>query len=91
MRATTVVSQPDEIAHLVAIAAAEPQPGVLHRVLGLGQGTQHAVGKPGQARPVRLEPLGKISFVHRSHPDDGLRHAYDGAGPADVTGRAAKS
>jgi hypothetical protein len=48
------------------IRPAEPEPGLLHRVLGLGPGAQHPVGDRLQARPVLLELRGQpVGRIHR--------------------------
>ena len=64
-RATTVVSHADEVLDLAGFGAAEPQPGLLHGVVGLADRAQHPVGDRPQAAPVLLEPLCKpVLFVH---------------------------
>ncbi len=55
------------------IGAAEPQPRLLHGVVGLAQRAQHPVGDGAQVRPVLLELLREpLSIVHvtflRRHP-----------------------
>ncbi len=54
-RATTVVSQPPRFSTSLASDAAQPQPGVLHGVVGLGERAEHPVGHRPQPRPVLLE------------------------------------
>ena len=57
---------PAQVLDLVGVAAAEPQPGVLHRVVGLAQRAQHPVGHRAQAGAVLLKALGQpVLFVHR--------------------------
>ena len=88
-RATTVVSQPPQILDVAGVGAAEPQPGLLHRVFGLAARAEHAIGDRPQAAPVGLELSGQgFFFVHRSHSFVALRHSDDERNPADVTGRA---
>jgi hypothetical protein len=41
----------------VIFGTAEPEPGVLDRVVGLARRAEHAVGHRGQAAPVLLEAL----------------------------------
>ena len=55
-----------EVLDLVRVGAAEPQPGLLHGVVGLGHRAQHPVGDRPQARPVLLEPLGQPVLL--AHP-----------------------
>jgi len=43
------------IADVVAVGPSEPQPGLLHRVVGLARRTEHAVRDRVQVRPVLLE------------------------------------
>jgi hypothetical protein len=43
----------------------QPQPRLLHHVLGLGVVTEHPARKPDEARSFSLE---QVSLVHVSHP-----------------------
>jgi hypothetical protein len=45
------------------VAAAEPQPGLLHRILGLAERAEHAVGDRLQMRAALLELLGQPALV----------------------------
>jgi hypothetical protein len=55
-----------EVLDRVGIGAAQPQPRLLHRVVGLGDRPEHAVGDRAQVRPVLLELLGQeLLVVHR--------------------------
>src|SRR5207247_1064764 len=75
-----------EVVYAAGVGPAEPQPGVLHRVVGLAQRAQHAVGDRPQVRPVRLELLGqKLALVHRSHLLVGIRQGADGPNRSNVT------
>ena len=66
-RATTVVSQPPRFSTSLGVGAAEPQPRLLHGVVGLAQRAEHAVGHRPQVGPVLLEPLGQpFVLVHLS-------------------------
>ena len=71
------------------VGAAEAQPGLLHGVVGLAHGAEHAVGHGSQVRPVGLEPLRHpVVLVHRSHPMVALRHGGDEPNPINVTRRS---
>ena len=48
------------VAHSVAIVAVPSEPGVLDHVLGLGDRAEHAVGEPGQPRPLCLEGVSGV-------------------------------
>ena len=68
-RETTVVNQPPRFSTVAAIDAVETQPRFLHRVLGLAQRAEHAVGHSAQPRPVLFEPLGQPALlVHVTFP-----------------------
>jgi hypothetical protein len=57
-----------EVVDLFRLGMAQPQPGVLDGVVGLGQRTQHPVGHRPQPGAVLLEALGQpLGLVHRSH------------------------
>ena len=72
-----------QVVHAVDVGAGQPQPRLLHGVVGLGARAEHAVGHRRQVRPAVLEPLRQ--HVHRSHLPSGFRHLDDGRGPVDVT------
>jgi hypothetical protein len=60
---------PAQVLHLVPAGPAQPQPGVLHGVVGLGERAQHPVGDCPQVAPVLFELFGQpLVFVHMSHP-----------------------
>jgi hypothetical protein len=40
--------------HDARVGAAEPEPGPLHRIVGLAQGTEHPVGDAAQLAPAGL-------------------------------------
>ena len=72
--------------------SAEPDPGVLHRIVGLGQRAQHPVRDRPKVRPVLLEAFGQPLLLvpvvaHVAHPVAvcGFR-SYDTARDRDVTG-----
>ena len=52
-----------EVLDLVGIGAGGPQPGVLDRVVGLGQRTEHPVGDGAQPGAVFLETLGQPLLI----------------------------
>jgi hypothetical protein len=61
----------------LGVGPVEPQPGLLHGIVGVADRAQHPVRHGAQARAVALELRGQqVSLVH--HPDDVRR-------PADVT------
>ena len=56
---------PSQVLDLARVGAAQPQPGLLDGVLGLGERAQHAVGHGPQVGSSLLERGGEqISFVH---------------------------
>ncbi|EMD21640.1 hypothetical protein C791_1301 [Amycolatopsis azurea DSM 43854] len=56
------------VLHLAGVGAADPQPRLLHRVLGVAGGAEHPVGHRPQAIVVFGEPLGQPDlFDHLSH------------------------
>ena len=68
-RATTVVSQPREVLDVARVRAAESQPRVLNRVVGLAQRAEHPVRDRPQVRALLLELLGQpVVLIHRSSP-----------------------
>jgi hypothetical protein len=59
---------PAEILDRRGVDAAQPQPGLLHRIVGLGLRAQNAVGDRTQARAVALELPGQLNvLVHGCH------------------------
>ena len=59
------------IVDAVPARALQPQPGLLHRILGLGVRAQHAIGHGMKPSPLGLETVGPQKFfVHRSHSLD---------------------
>ena len=52
-----MVSQPPRLLDPAGVGPADPQPGLLDGVVGLGGGAEHAVGDRPQVGPVGLEPL----------------------------------
>jgi hypothetical protein len=69
------------------VGRAEPQPRVLHRVVGLRLRPEHPVGDRPQASPLLLEPRGQpVSLVHRSHCPASVVHSRSEPPPRpDVT------
>ena len=57
------MSHAAEVVDALGVGAAQADPGLLHRVLGLGQGPEHAVGHRLQPGPVGFE-LGHQVLVH---------------------------
>ena len=64
MRVTTVVSQAARFSISSGAGALQPQPGLLHGVVGLGERAEHPVADRPQTIAVLFELLGKRSFVH---------------------------
>jgi hypothetical protein len=54
-----------EVVDVGGVGAAEPQPRLLHGVVGLAQRAEHPVGDGPQCGPVLLEALRQL--IHRSH------------------------
>src|SRR5690242_2385020 len=68
------------------VAVAEPQPGLLHRVLRLADRAEHAVGDRLQVLAVLLELLGQPAlFGHRSFLTSMSRRPQDVPAPSFVT------
>ena len=78
---------PAEVRRPRGVGAAQPQPRLLHGVLGLGDRAEHPVGDRPQLRAVLLELLGQPVAIVTSHPSVGIRHPIDDPHAADVTGR----
>jgi hypothetical protein len=63
------------IVHVIRPRAADPHPGVLKRVVGLGLRSEHPVAEAVQAGPVLLELPGQpVIRVHPSHPSRARCH-----------------
>jgi len=64
-------------AHLfdfAGVGASEPQPGLLHRVLGFAEGAEHAVRDRAQVATVLLESFRQpVGLLHRPIAAQGLR------------------
>jgi hypothetical protein len=59
------------------LGAAEPQPGLLHGVVGLVHRAEHPVGHSPQLGPVGLEPLRQpVALVHGHIPSAILALPY---------------
>ena len=72
------------------IGAAEPEPGVLHGVLGLAHRAEQAVGHRPQVGAALLKSLGQpVVFVHLSHSSVAFGHSSDDRNGADVAGGSA--
>ena len=77
---------PAQVLHPVGARTAEPQPGLLYRVVRLACRAEHAVRHRAQVRAVLLEPFGQpVSFVHRSRSSVDVCHINDRRNPVDVT------
>src|SRR5262249_27715697 len=74
------------ILHLAVVGPVPAQIGLLHRIFGLRERTQHAVGKAGEMPPMRLELLG-AGPVRRHHA--ACRSTGTGA-PPTLTGMQAR-
>ena len=75
-----------QVLDAAGVGAAQPQPGLLDGVLGLGQRAEHPVGHRPQMRAVRLELRRyEVVLVHRSHSFVAICHSSDRAKVADVT------
>src|SRR6478609_5943057 len=62
------------------------QPGVLHRIFGIVERTEHAIGHPAQVWAVELELLGKgIDLGHWSHSSVLACHHYEPSERGNVT------
>ena len=72
IRATTVVSHRSRLSICSASVRAQPQPRLLHGVLGLAERAEHPVGDRAQLGPQAVEPVGQLEFVHRCHTFRGL-------------------
>src|SRR5699024_7112105 len=58
-----------QVFHTGGVGAFQPQPRFLHRVLGFGCRSEHAVGRPTQPWPLLLEPEGQqLSILHDGVP-----------------------
>ncbi len=67
-----------QVVDAAAVGAAEPEPGLLDRVLGLAERPEHPVGHPPQAAALGLEALRQpFVLVHRSHSPASIRHGDD--------------
>jgi hypothetical protein len=88
-RPTTVVSHPGEIVHRARVGAAEPDPGLVHTVLGFGKRAEHPVRDRYEIRSLLVEALRQpMSVVHQAHSRVGTCHASDPQDPIDVTRRS---
>ena len=56
-----------EAVDLRRVGAPQPQPGLLHGVVGLAQRAEDPVGDRAQPGPLAVERVGEIEFVHRCH------------------------
>lgn len=76
----------------VGIGAAQPQPRLLHGILGLGQRAEHAVRDRTQVHAVLLEAVRqKLALVHPLPSAVRIRHSTDGADSVEVTRPAKES
>ena len=71
------------LAGILAVAAAQPQPGLLHGVLSVVDRAQHAVGHRSQMRPGRLETCCQVSVRLPGHrpPASGSAHTLPSLKP----------
>ena len=72
---------------LARVGAAEPQPGLLHGVVGLAERAEHPVGDRPQVAAVLLEALGELVLVHGCHIPPSAVSMHDPRTTADVTHR----
>src|SRR5688500_5255106 len=49
------------------VSAADPKPGFLNGVVGLGERAEHPIGDGTQVRAVLLEALGELGILVRGH------------------------
>jgi hypothetical protein len=62
-----------EVVDRGGVGAGQPHPGLLHRVLGVGQRAEHPVRDRAQPSPLGVEPPGQqIAFVHGSPSAAGI-------------------
>jgi hypothetical protein len=52
-----------QVVDVAGVGSAEPDPGLLHGVVRLGQGSEHPVGYGPQVGAVRLESLGQPFLI----------------------------
>jgi hypothetical protein len=75
-----------QVAHVVRAGTAQPEPGILHGVVRLGQGAQHLVRHRVQVRPVLLELVGqKFLALHRHLRSAESVMGHDERPPVNVT------
>jgi hypothetical protein len=58
----TVVSQA-QVGHAGGVGSLQPQPALLHGVVGVGQAAQHPVSNRPHVRPVGLELVGQPALA----------------------------
>jgi hypothetical protein len=56
-----------EAVDLLGVGPLEPDPSLLHRVVGLVQRAEDPVGDRPQLGSLPVEPVGQLNFVHRCH------------------------
>src|SRR6266542_3491316 len=77
-----------EVVDLFRLGLAQPQPGVLDGVVGLGQRTEHPIGHRPQPGAVLLEAFGQpLGLVHRSHHPVVRAHRGEPSDATNVTSR----
>ena len=64
MRVTTVVNHAARFSISSVVGPLQPQPGLLHGVVGLGHRAEHPVADGPQSGALLFELLGKEFFVH---------------------------
>src|ERR687898_1356849 len=75
-----------EVVDLLRLGSAQPYPGVLDGVFGLGQRTKHSIGHRLQPGPVLLEALSQpLGLVHHSHYLVARAHRGEPADASNVT------
>ena len=78
--------QPADVLDLAGVGSSQPQPRLLHRVLGLGMRSEHAVGERVETRPALLEFRVSASRHPSKTPSRELRVTRDVVrDAADVT------
>jgi hypothetical protein len=66
-----------QVRHLAGVGAAQAQPGLLYRVVGLAGRAEQPVGHRPQACAIGLEAFRQPLAVHRSHSPARFRHRVD--------------
>jgi hypothetical protein len=78
---------PAEVLDVFGTRSAQPQPGVLNRIVGLAERAEHPVGHRAQARPVKLKTIREPLIVHPLPPRAARCQLDDPPHAAEVTRR----